>query len=334
MESVEQNIKEIGKISKVAIKNLNKAKKKHLSSKISKIDSNKFKDALTKFKTETKEKINQNAKALTDQRKSVTNLAMEDRALVDTMFKEYCNALFYNSFKKCDDSIQPQPEDTINEVLSKINSAKMSMIEEGGFPLRIRPSRFKNRKIFVKDQSPIRLLLKDKVALINLKDHFPEKLWLKRQRWRISSLHVQLLDKDNQTLKSGDDTFGGEVETLITFPDEFIDIGTDNKQYRFKTDYDYYCKSTYITNNAGQMETVQNCQVDTEFAEDSFKPSLNGLFNFTIISPPVNFEELAAMRIIFSGSHIDRNFRRRSRFRKSKRNKKGHPMRKKYSKRH
>ena len=175
------------------------------------------------------------------------------------------------------------------------------------------------------------MLLKDKVAMINLKDHFSEKRWLKRQRWRISSLHVQLLDKDNKTLKSEDDTFDGEVETLITFPTEFIDIGTDNKQYKFRPDYDYYCKSTYITNTEGRMEIVENCQVDTEFAEDSFKPSLNGLFNFTIISPPVNFKDLAAMRIIFSGSHINRNFRR-SRFRNSKRNRKGR-WRKKYSQR-
>ena len=60
-------------------------------------------------------------------------------------------------------------------------------------------------------------------------------------------MHVVLLNKRNDYLESGGDTFGEEIEVAITFPSTFKDIGMDGKVYEFQTEYDYQCRSLYST---------------------------------------------------------------------------------------
>ena len=83
------------------------------------------------------------------------------------------------------------------------------------------------------------------MALVNLKEFVPKKVWKRSPRLRLSSLVVEYLDKDDQTLKSKGQTLGDEVITAITFPAVYKELATDGETYTFKTNYDFTCTSSY-----------------------------------------------------------------------------------------
>ena len=60
----------------------------------------------------------------------------------------------------------------------------------------------------------------------------------------------------------------------------------------------------------------EKCQVDPKFAEDSFQPGIDGLFNLTIIQAPLEFEKLHSLRIAFTGSRVNKRRRRSKGLRK------------------
>ena len=60
----------------------------------------------------------------------------------------------------------------------------------------------------------------------------------------------------------------------------------------------------------------EKCQVDPKFAEDSFQPGMDGVFNLTVIQAPLEFEKLHSLRIDFTGSRVNKLGRRRKGLRK------------------
>ena len=54
---------------------------------------------------------------------------------------------------------------------------------------------------------------------------------------------------------------------------------------------------------------MENCKIGTEYIEDQFMPSLNGMFNFIFSSPPTNLGELSKMKVVFGGILINKTSR-------------------------
>ena len=64
---------------------------------------------------------------------------------------------------------------------------------------------------------------------------------------------------------------------------------------------------------------MESCEVADAFADDSYMPSINGLFDFKVTQKPLHFQNLNELKISFSGSYI--NKRTRNRFRRRKKEK-------------
>ena len=208
-----------------------------------------LKNALREFKAKATRTVSLSADSVSKKKKRLIELALEDRKLAMFLFRDYCDALFFRTYKKCDNTIAPTNKDGFNEILRKLNLALTDLTKSGGDILGGHKPTIIDNEVRVTDIKPytvpIKCLLRNKMALVNLKEFVPKKVWKRSPRLRLSSLVVEYLDKDDQTLKSKGQTLGDEVITAITFPAVYKELATDGNTYTFKTNYDFTCTSSY-----------------------------------------------------------------------------------------
>ena len=258
---------------------------------------------------------------------------INDKAITMQIYQDYCQAKFYHNFGICDSSLKPSFSDSLEEVLDKIHRLQWNIFSHDSEGVQYhRPTKFSRKDILIKDKEndkPVTLLREWKTAHINLKEHSDKNIMTEKSaRVRVSNLEVYLYDENGNLLPSKEETSKDEIKIGISFPTIFTDKAPNGKHYRFQTSYRHYCRTAYYTYSKGnnsifkQMltnhlyskrrkhEKTESCEVAKEFEANAYRPTLDGVYEITLINGPKDKDKIKQIKIYFAGTHIPLQRRR------------------------
>eukprot|EP00088_Acartia_fossae_P022001 TRINITY_DN2331_c0_g1_i9.p1 TRINITY_DN2331_c0_g1~~TRINITY_DN2331_c0_g1_i9.p1 ORF type:complete len:783 (-),score=160.54 TRINITY_DN2331_c0_g1_i9:107-2143(-) len=238
--------------------------------------------------------------------------SMNQRAMILSLYIDYCDADFYNSFKKCEDQNLPYMSDSIDTLLGKLIEIQWESVVSNenipGTPIEFSGTfevdslnteiLYGGKKNFI-----VETLKNTSEVDINLKDLDTENRFDDFWRIRLESLSLILLDSDGFPLQSQGTSFGQEIQIRIRYPTVFNDIDNKKNSNSFLAQ-NFACNSDYITRGS-DIEWKSSCQVDEEFSQKNYKPAADGVFSFKIENPEtIAITDLNKVSVMFAGTRI------------------------------
>ena len=173
--------------------------------------------------------------------------SMNQRAMVMSVFVDYCEADFYNTFETCDQHIVlPYLSDQFDTLLHKLVQLDWNAVTSPnnlpGMPIKFSGQLWRDSSYIIESLKNL------KMVDINLNDldNFFDDFW----RVRIDSLSLILLDADGYPIQSCGTTFGCEISIKIRFPTIFSDVDYYGEEQSFLA-LSFSCHSDYYTEGEG-----------------------------------------------------------------------------------
>jgi len=236
--------------------------------------------------------------------------SMNQRAMIMSLYLDYCDADFYHTFRTCDIHNMPYMSDELEVLLEKLIEIKWNTVTSvANIPGT--PIAFKGDFEIVDDgnllaQKPNVIVQKLKASgetEINLRDLDTENYFDSFWRVRIQSLTVLLFDKNDYPIQSSGTTFGEGIHVFIRFPTIFTDKDMDRQEQTFLAT-NFACNSDYITEDA-EITMGSQCIVIDEFSSTNYKTAPDGVFNVKILNADtIRMEDVYKLKIHFAGSSI------------------------------
>jgi len=252
---------------------------------------------------------------LTDsvQRKSygLKEHSMLQRSMLLSLYTDYCDAKFYHSFMLCSMEEAPLMSDDFELLLQKLDALQWDSITSTsnlpGTPIKFgypNPVWLTLQDQPLAHNYPIQLLKNNSKLEVNLKDYDVSGNFERFWRVRIDMIRLVLLDTEGGYIDSPGTQFGDDIQVLVTYPTLFTDTDQSSERYLFLAQ-DFVCTSDYTTIDNSEPEFHSQCQVDSEFSHENYKPSSDGIFTFHLAnSGRLDMEQLHSVKLEFSGSYI------------------------------
>jgi len=240
--------------------------------------------------------------------------SMTQRAMILSLYLDYCDAEYFNSFKSCDDQSMPYMSDDLNTLLDKLFKIRWeSVVSDSEIPGK--PIDFTGRFDVDSDTELVYGGVKNYYVDtlrstyhmdLNLKDldiyHRFDDFW----RIRIDAMKLLLLDAESNPIESAGTSTGEEIQIKIQYPTLFNDTDNHKASNSFLAQ-NSACNSDYVTTQSGP-EWLSECKVDIAFSQRSYKPSPDGVFTFKIENPDTfDISSLDKIRLTFTGTRIGFN---------------------------
>ena len=187
--------------------------------------------------------------------------SMTQRAMILSLYLDYCDAEFYNSFKSCDDQNLPYMSDELDILLDKLNKIQWnSVVSDTEIPGR--PVEFIAR--FEVDSNTelvyggvknyyVETLRSTYYMDINIKDldttHRFDDFW----RIRINTMKLILLDDKSNPIESAGINTGEGIQIRIQYPLIFNDTDNHKNSHSFLAQQNLPCNSDYVTTPSGNF---------------------------------------------------------------------------------
>jgi len=226
--------------------------------------------------------------------------SMNQRAMVMSVFVDYCEADFYNTFETCDQHIVlPYLSDQFDTLLHKLVQLDWNAVTSPnnlpGMPIKFSGQLWRDSSYIIESLKNL------KMVDINLNDldNFFDDFW----RVRIDSLSLILLDADGYPIQSCGTTFGCEISIKIRFPTIFSDVDYYGEEQSFLA-LSFSCHSDYYTEGE-EVTFISNCGIEEEFSTGGYKASPNGIYSFEITNPEqIDMDSLAQVQFMIGGTRI------------------------------
>jgi hypothetical protein len=246
--------------------------------------------------------------------------SMTQRAMILSLYLDFCDAEFYNSFKSCEDQNLPYMSDDIDSLLGKLIDIQWESVISNeqipGTPIEFNGDftidSVTNTLYGGKNNFIVGTLKNTSHVGINLRDLDVENRFDDFWRLRLETITLQLLDADSKPIQSAGTGFGQEIQIKIRYPTIFND--TDN--YKNSNSFlaqNFACNSDYVTTGEGanDIEWKSECKVGQTFSKKNYKPSPDGVYTFKIENPEtIDMESLDKIKIMFTGTRIRFNTRK------------------------
>lgn len=236
--------------------------------------------------------------------------SMNQRAMVMSLFVDYCDADFYHTFQTCDKKNLPYMSDDLDTILAKLIDIQWETITASenipGTPIDFSGE-------FIIENNGGLIGDKKQYVIENLRDRHETEINLKELdiynrfddfwRVRIERLVLVLKDKDGALIQSNGTTFGREIQIKIRYPTIFNDSDSSGNSKSFLA-LNFECNSDYFTDGE-DIEWGSSCEVTEEFSNKNYKPAPDGVFTFKIMNPEMfDIDSLYQVSVGFSGSRI------------------------------
>ena len=217
-----------------------------------------FKQVFAEGKNNYLNSLNMVVNAAQDKIYGLRTASLNHRSMLMVLYQDYCDGLFYHTFRTCDQSNVPLLGDDMDVLLDKLNNLQWDILVNMNELPNI-PEEFHNIFLDIEDidnyTKPLTNLVETSKLMINLKDYYePSNLFYKQWRWRIETIKVLLKDANDQVIPSLD--YQNGIRMGITFPSVFNDTDSTRNVHTFLTK-PHFCRSTYITQ--GQFDPLVFC---------------------------------------------------------------------------
>jgi len=218
--------------------------------------------------------------------------SMTQRAMVISIYQDFCDALYYATFKSCtaDEYKMPSMSDEFEEILEFLSDIQWDAIQAGQY-LGNQPQPF-TRTVTINDNEEwlsngkpnkylenLRLTGEAAFNIADVDQYLTNRYW----RVRIDSIWISLHYEDGSAFLSPsyDSTWDPTFQVDIYFPTMFNDKDSNKMKHAFLAQK-RACMADYSSNENG-LNAKSKCEVDHEWTENVFKPSADGQFRMKVI---------------------------------------------------
>ncbi len=186
--------------------------------------------------------------------------SMTQRALILSLYIDYCDANYFNSFRVCDENSMPYMSDDLDSLLDTLIKIQWeSVVSDAEIPGK--PIQFGGK--FVVDSNKtllyggVRNYYVDNFKRtyhvdINLKDLDIYNRFDAFWRIRIDTMKILLLDANSNPIQSAGTDFGEEIQIRIQYPLLFNDTDHQKNSISFLAQ-NSVCNSDYVTTPTGRF---------------------------------------------------------------------------------
>jgi len=237
--------------------------------------------------------------------------SMNQRSMIMSLYLDFCDADFYNSFRSCQEHNMPYMSDDFDTLISKLIDIQwdsvISNAEIPGKPVEMKGT-FKidsdsETTYGGKTNYIVSTLKKTNQVEINLRDLDEYNRFDDFWRIRIETMKLTLLDDNSDPIQSAGTGFGAEIQIRIHYPTFFNDTDNYKNSVGFLAQ-NFACNADYVTEGA-DIDWISECKIDDAFSQDNYKPAPDGVFTFKIENPETfDIESLSKIEIEFTGTSI------------------------------
>jgi len=238
--------------------------------------------------------------------------SMTQRIMIMSLYTDFCDADYYNSFRSCQEQNMPYMSDDFDTLISKLIDIQWESVisnsEIPGKPIKFSSPKTIDSETFYRGKTNfiVSNLRKTGQVEINLKDldenHYFDSFW----RIRIETVKMKLLDNNSYPIQSAGTDFDEGIQIRIHYPTFFNDTDNYKNSVGFLAQ-NFVCNADYATHGE-DIDWFSECEIDEPFSQDNYKPGLDGVFTFKIVKPEtIDLESLSKVWIRWSGTSIPFN---------------------------
>ena len=185
--------------------------------------------------------------------------SMNQRSMIMSLYLDFCDADFYNSFRSCQEQNMPYMSDDFDTLISKLIDIQwdsvISNAEIPGKPVQMKGT-FKidsdsETTYGGKTNYIVSTLKKTNQVEINLRDLDEYNRFDDFWRIRIETMKLTLLDDNSDPIQSAGTGFGAEIQIRIHYPTFFNDTDNYKNSVGFLAQ-NFACNADYVTEGAGK----------------------------------------------------------------------------------